>query len=71
MLDRECCAAKVVISGHVWRVYNEGKVGKDSLKNTSMNRFPAHRVHHSESIIAVVGFSLCSLDTLKHLLARR
>ena len=39
----------------------EGLISKIRLKSV-VNRFPAHRVHHSEGIIAAVAFSLCSLS---------
>ena len=65
MLDR-ACAAKVVIYGHVSKTkgshFNmEGTHYEVRLKSV-VNRFPAHRVHHSESIITVVAFPLCSLS---------
>ena len=65
MLDR-ACAAKVVIYGHVSKTkgkpFQYGRSHYEVRLKSVVNRFPAHCVHHSESIIAVVAFSLCSLS---------
>ena len=62
MLDR-ACAAKVVIYGHVSKTKGKPfQYGRSHYEVRLKSRFPAHRVHHSESIIAVVTFSLRSLS---------
>ena len=65
MLDR-ACAAKVMIYGHVSKTkvkpFQYGRSHYEVRLKSVVNRFPAHRVHHSESIIAVVAFSLRSLS---------
>ena len=65
MLDR-ACAAKVVIYGHVSKTkrkpFQYGRTHYEVRQKSVVNRFPAHRVNHSETIIAVVAFSLRSLN---------
>ena len=69
MLDR-ACAAKVVIYGHVSKTkvkpFQYGRTHYEVRLKSVVNRFPAHRVHHSETIIAVVAFSLRSLSKDRH-----
>ena len=69
MLDR-ACAAKVVIYGHVSKTkvksFQYGRTHYEVRLKSVVNRFPAHRVHHSETIIAVVAFSLRSLNKDRH-----
>ena len=69
MLDR-ACAAKVVIYGHVSKTkvkpFQYGRTHYEVRLKSIVNRFPAHRVHHSETIIAVVAFSLRSLSKDRH-----
>ena len=69
MLDR-ACAAKVVIYGHVSKTkakpFQYGRTHYEVRLKSVVNRFPAHRVHHSETIVAVVAFSLRSLSKDKH-----
>ena len=65
MLDR-ACAAEVVIYGHVSKTkgkpFQHGRTHFEVRLKSVVNHFPAHRVHHSEGIIAAVAFSLCSLS---------
>ena len=69
MLDR-ACAAKVVIYRHVSKTkvkpFQYGRTHYEVRLKSVVNRFPAHRVHHSETIIAVVAFSLRSLSKDRH-----
>ena len=69
MLDR-ACAAKVVIYGHVSKTkvkpFQYGRTHYEVRLKSVVNRFPAHRVHHSETIIAVVAFFLRSLSKDRH-----
>ena len=69
VLDR-ACAAKVVIYGHVSKTkakpFQYGRTHYEVRLKSVVNRFPAHRVHHSETIIAVVAFSLHSLSKDRH-----
>ena len=69
MLDR-ACAAKVVIYGHVSKTkvkpFQYGRTHYEVRLKSVVNRFPAHRVRHSETIIAVVAFSLLSLSKDRH-----
>ena len=68
MLDR-ACAAKVVIYGHVSKTkvkpFQYGRTHYEVRLKSVVNRFPAYRVHHSETIIAVVAFSLRNLSNTK------
>ena len=52
MLDR-ACAAKVLIYGHVSKMkgkpFQYGRTHYEVRLKSVVNRFPAHRVHHSES----------------------
>ena len=69
MLDR-ACVAKVVIYRHVSKTkvkpFQYGRTHYEVRIKSVVNRFPAHRVHHSETIIAVVAFSLRSLSKDRH-----
>ena len=64
------CAAKVVIYGHVSKTkvkpFQYGRTHYEVRLKSVVNRFPAHRVHHSETIIAVVAVSLRSLSKDRH-----
>ena len=57
MLNR-ACAAKVVIYGHVSKTkgkpFQYGRAHYEVRLKSVENRFPAHRVQHSESIIAEI-----------------
>ena len=50
------CAAKVVIYGHVSKTkvkpFQYGRTHYEVRLKSVLNRFLAHRVHHSETIIA-------------------
>ena len=67
MLDH-ACVAKVVIYGHVSKTkgkpFQYGRTHYEVRIKSVENRFPAHRVHHSESIITVIAFSLCTVETI-------
>ena len=64
------CAAKVVIYGHVSKTkvkpFQYGRTHQKVRLKSVVNQFPAHHIHHSETIIAVVAFSLCSLSKDRH-----
>ena len=46
--------------------FQYGRTHYEVRLKSVVNRVPAHRVHHSETIIAVVAFSLRSLSKDRH-----
>ena len=46
--------------------FKYGRTHYEVRLKSVVNRFPAHRVHLSETIIVVVAFSLCSLNKDGH-----